>query len=146
MDAVGRGGSHVHASSHKHSIFSLTHILLSLFLSLTPSYSVSINVFLSFSSFSHFHAHTPNLFISPHFILLRFITHSSFPLHYTVYKPTSHYILSSLSLSRTHTEARAGPQHQSVTEDINCHRGNNQRQQQQPAGPSGILCSVCLAL
>ena len=130
---MGRGGSHVHASSakHTHHFFPChTFFFLCLFHSpflilLFPSFCLA---FIRCTFFIHFLLSLS--FYDPFSI--------SWLLH-SIYIPTSHYIL-----SRSHTQTRAGPLHQSVTEDINCHRGNNRRQQ--AAGSSGILCSVCLAI
>lgn len=77
-----------------------------------------------------------------HVLFQLFPTHSSFPLSNAVHAHTS---LHSLYLLLD-TQARPGSLRPSVTDDINCHRGNNQRWQQH-AGPSGIHPSVfCMAL
>lgn len=83
-----------------------------------------------------------HIYVHCHVLFQLFPTHSSFPLSNAVHAHTS---LHSLYLLLD-TQARPGSLHPSVTDDINCHRGNNQRWQQH-AGPSGIHPSVfCMAL
>lgn len=143
---VRRGGSHVHASSpslsHTHS-FCVT-CLFSLF----PFIHIQ-HLHISFLSPPLPHSlppHTHIYHMHCHVLFQLFPAHSSFPLSNAVHAhiPTPHCIL---SFSHLDTQARPGSLHPSVTDDINCHRGNNQRWRQQwrqHAGPSGIHPSVFL--
>lgn len=136
---VRRGGSHVRASSPN-----LTHsFCVTCLFSLFPFIHIQ-HLHISFLSppLPHSLPHTHIYHMHCHVLFQLFPTHSSFPLSNAVHAHTS---LHSLYLLLD-TQARPGSLHPSVTDDINCHRGNNQRWQQH-AGPSGIHPSVfCMAL
>lgn len=129
---------HPHPISHTQFLCHMFVFFVSFHPYSTPAY------FLPFSPSSSLpppHTHIYHMHCRVLFQL--FPTHSSFPLSNAVHPPTPHCIL---SLSHLDTQARPGSLHPSVTDDINCHRGNNQRWRQH-AGPSGIHPSVfCMAL